>query len=44
MKEMWKSNAKVCPVAQISVLDRVLELEENWTFGVYSSLYAKEGV
>jgi hypothetical protein len=25
------------------VLDRVLEVEENWIFGVYSSLYGKEG-
>jgi hypothetical protein len=33
----------VWPPVLSSILDRVPEMDENWTFGVYSGLYAKGG-
>jgi hypothetical protein len=33
----------VCPTVLSSILDRVPEMDKNWTFSVYSSLYAKGG-
>jgi hypothetical protein len=33
----------VCPSVLSSIPDRVPEIDENWTFGVYSSLYTEGG-
>jgi hypothetical protein len=33
----------LCPPVLSSIPDRVSEMDENWTFGDYSSLYAKGG-
>jgi hypothetical protein len=33
----------VCLPVQSPIPDRVPEIDKNWTFGVYSSLYAKGG-
>jgi hypothetical protein len=33
----------VCPPVLSSIPDRVPEMDENWTFGVYSSLHALGG-
>jgi hypothetical protein len=33
----------VCPPVLSSIPDRMPEMDENWTFGVYSNLYAKGG-
>jgi hypothetical protein len=33
----------MCPLGLSSFPDRVPEMDENWTFGVYSSLHAKGG-
>jgi hypothetical protein len=35
--------AILCPPVLSSIPDRVPEIDENWTFGVYSSLYTKGG-
>jgi hypothetical protein len=33
----------LCPPILSSISDRVPEMDENWTFGFYSSLYTKGG-
>jgi hypothetical protein len=35
------TNNKLCPSVLISIPDRAPEMDEKWTFGVYSGLYAK---
>jgi hypothetical protein len=37
------STSSLCLPVLSSILDRVPETDENWTFGIYSSLYAKGG-
>jgi hypothetical protein len=43
IEKVVTSSDQLCPPVPSSIPDRAPKMDENWTFGFYSSLYAKGG-